>query len=63
MSIERGALLVLEGCDRAGKSTQVKMLVRALNDRLIPAESMSFPGNLQFEVILNTLKKLQIQLS
>ena len=47
MSIERGALLVLEGCDRAGKSTQVKMLLQALNDRLIPAEAISFPGNLR----------------
>ncbi|XP_033219507.1 thymidylate kinase [Belonocnema kinseyi] len=43
MAFERGALIVLEGCDRAGKSTQVKMLVRALNDRLIRAEAMSFP--------------------
>lgn len=43
MPIERGALLVLEGCDRAGKSTQVKMLIRALNERSIPAEGISFP--------------------
>ncbi|XP_051163829.1 uncharacterized protein LOC127283172 [Leptopilina boulardi] len=43
MTFERGALLVLEGCDRAGKSTQVKMLLQALHDRQIPAEIMSFP--------------------
>lgn len=43
MTFERGALLVLEGCDRAGKSTQVKMLLQALQDRQIPAEVMSFP--------------------
>ncbi|XP_015113899.1 thymidylate kinase [Diachasma alloeum] len=39
----RGALLVLEGCDRAGKSTQVKKLVQALNDMGIPAEERRFP--------------------
>lgn len=45
MTFERGALLVLEGCDRAGKSTQVKMLLQALKDLQIPAEVMSFPGD------------------
>lgn len=40
----RGALIILEGCDRAGKSTQVKRLVEALNDRGIPALKQSFPG-------------------
>ncbi|XP_057326503.1 thymidylate kinase [Microplitis mediator] len=41
--MERGAFLVLEGCDRVGKSTQVKRLVKALNDRGIKAESRGFP--------------------
>ncbi|KAG7208268.1 hypothetical protein KM043_014513 [Ampulex compressa] len=43
MSTARGALLVIEGCDRAGKSTQVKMLVEALNNRRIIAEARRFP--------------------
>lgn len=41
----RGALVVLEGCDRAGKSTQVKMLLSALQNLGIPAESRRFPGD------------------
>ncbi|XP_063974010.1 thymidylate kinase [Diachasmimorpha longicaudata] len=41
--MSRGALLVLEGCDRAGKSTQVKKLVQALNDLGIPAQERRFP--------------------
>lgn len=43
MTIKRGALLVLEGCDRAGKSTQVKKLVQELNSRGIKAEARRFP--------------------
>ncbi|CAL7950923.1 unnamed protein product [Xylocopa violacea] len=39
----RGALIVFEGCDRAGKSTQVKMLIESLNKRNISAESRAFP--------------------
>ncbi|KAE8750365.1 hypothetical protein FOCC_FOCC002924 [Frankliniella occidentalis] len=39
----RGALIVFEGCDRAGKTTQCKMLVDALNKRNIRAEYMNFP--------------------
>ncbi|XP_024938536.1 thymidylate kinase [Cephus cinctus] len=42
--MKRGALLVLEGCDRAGKSTQVKKLVGALNDYGIPTEARVFPN-------------------
>ncbi|XP_078044831.1 thymidylate kinase [Augochlora pura] len=44
MSIPRGALIVFEGCDRAGKSTQVKMLVDALRKRNIPVEREAFPN-------------------
>ncbi|XP_012269730.2 thymidylate kinase [Athalia rosae] len=43
MTSKRGALLVLEGCDRAGKSTQVKKLVDALNLLGISAEARRFP--------------------
>ncbi|XP_053984012.1 thymidylate kinase [Hylaeus volcanicus] len=43
MSAGRGALIVFEGCDRAGKSTQVKLLFEALNKRNIPVETRAFP--------------------
>lgn len=42
--IKRGALIVLEGCDRAGKSTQCRLLVEKLKDSGTPAELMVFPG-------------------
>lgn len=45
MSFKRGALIVLEGCDRSGKSTQCKRLVEALNNKGIPSQLMRFPGN------------------
>ncbi|XP_011635063.1 thymidylate kinase [Pogonomyrmex barbatus] len=41
---KRGALIALEGCDRAGKSTQAKMLMNALNDLRIPAKARAFPN-------------------
>lgn len=40
----RGALIVLEGCDRAGKSTQCKKLVQALIENGKKATLMAFPG-------------------
>ncbi|XP_050422126.1 thymidylate kinase [Adelges cooleyi] len=39
----RGALIVLEGCDRSGKSTQCSKLVERLNNLKIPAKKISFP--------------------
>jgi len=39
----RGALIVLEGCDRSGKTTQCTKLVETLNNMKIPAKKMSFP--------------------
>lgn len=39
----RGALIVLEGCDRAGKSTQCRKLVEQLVEKGIKAELMRFP--------------------
>ncbi|XP_011143257.1 thymidylate kinase isoform X2 [Harpegnathos saltator] len=44
MCSKRGALIVLEGCDRAGKSTQVKLLTNALNERSIPTKASAFPN-------------------
>nr|XP_023678059.1 thymidylate kinase [Paramormyrops kingsleyae] len=39
----RGALIILEGVDRAGKTTQCKKLVQALQKNGRPAEMMRFP--------------------
>ncbi|XP_008305561.1 thymidylate kinase isoform X2 [Cynoglossus semilaevis] len=43
MAGKRGALIVLEGVDRAGKTTQCKKLVQALQQNGRPAEMMRFP--------------------
>jgi dTMP kinase len=40
----RGALIVFEGCDRVGKSTQCRRLVEALEKSGINAKMMSFPN-------------------
>ena len=45
--ISRGALIVFEGCDRSGKSTQCKKLVEALNNDGIKAKLWRFPGRKQ----------------
>lgn len=42
--VNRGALIVFEGCDRSGKTTQCKKLVEALKMLNIPAEYMNFPS-------------------
>ncbi|XP_049579468.1 thymidylate kinase [Syngnathus scovelli] len=43
MAAKRGALIVLEGVDKAGKTTQCKKLVEALQQKGHPAEMMRFP--------------------
>ncbi|XP_053163753.1 thymidylate kinase [Hemicordylus capensis] len=43
MAGRRGALIVLEGVDRAGKSTQSRRLVEALRTMGHPAELLRFP--------------------
>lgn len=40
----RGAFIVLEGCDRAGKTTQAKKLVDALNQLGRATKLLKFPG-------------------
>ena len=40
----RGALIVFEGCDRVGKSTQCRKLVEKLVKRGAAAKLMKFPG-------------------
>ena len=42
--MSRGALIVLEGCDRAGKSTQCRRLVEALLEKGVRAHLLKFPG-------------------
>lgn len=44
MACMRGALIVLEGVDKAGKTTQCNKLVQALRQSGRPAEMMRFPG-------------------
>jgi dTMP kinase len=44
----RGAFIVLEGCDRSGKSTQSTLLVDALTAAGIPARRVCFPGTTSF---------------
>lgn len=44
MAGRRGALIVLEGVDRAGKSTQSRRLVEALKATGHQAELLRFPG-------------------
>lgn len=46
MSIKRGALIVFEGCDRAGKTTQCKKLVERLKNMNIDTKFMNFPNRL-----------------
>lgn len=40
---KRGALIVFEGCDRSGKTTQCKKLIESLNNKGITAEFLCFP--------------------
>lgn len=41
---ERGALIVIEGLDRAGKSTQCARLIQALQDGGQEVKGIRFPG-------------------
>ncbi|KHN81770.1 putative thymidylate kinase [Toxocara canis] len=42
--VKRGALIVFEGCDRAGKSTQALRMVRRIQAHGEAAELIAFPG-------------------
>ena len=44
MSVKRGALIVLEGCDRAGKTTQCLKLVEKLKSQNVDIKYMNFPN-------------------
>ncbi len=44
MSAGRGALIVLEGCDRVGKSTQCRKLAESLQAKGLTCKLLHFPG-------------------
>lgn len=52
MMVTRGALVVFEGCDRVGKSTQCKKLVEKLTRSGANAKLMKFPGKRNFECLI-----------
>lgn len=41
---QRGLLIVVEGCDRSGKSTQCDNLVKRLQSSSVDSELVKFPG-------------------
>lgn len=43
----RGALIVFEGCDQAGKTTQLRKLAAGLLKENIPNEIVAFPSRTQ----------------
>lgn len=61
MACKRGALIVLEGVDKAGKTTQCKKLVHALQQGGRAAEMMRFPGEASFA--LRLLIKIRLLLT
>jgi dTMP kinase len=40
----RGLFIIVEGCDRSGKSTQCDILVDSLKKNGVNAELVKFPG-------------------
>lgn len=46
----RGKLIVLEGLDRAGKTTQCMRLIETLKSRAEPVRLIRFPGEAAFLV-------------
>ena len=43
---KRGTFVVVEGCDRCGKTTQCKLVAKKLNDSKISTRYLKFPGKL-----------------
>lgn len=59
MDKNQGMLIVIEGIDGAGKTTQIELLTKYLNERSIPHEVISFPryeDNLYGKLIRRYLK-------
>ncbi|XP_038211813.1 thymidylate kinase [Zerene cesonia] len=55
MIVKRGALIVIEGVDRTGKTTQAKQLVESLRKRNIQAEYTNFPNrNTEIGKVINS---------
>ncbi|XP_011548046.2 thymidylate kinase [Plutella xylostella] len=53
--MKRGALIVIEGIDRTGKSTQCKALVDNLQKKQVPAEYANFPArNTEIGKVINS---------
>ncbi|KAL4709910.1 hypothetical protein ACJJTC_003873 [Scirpophaga incertulas] len=60
----RGALIIIEGLDRTGKSTQCKKLVENLNKKLIKAINTNFPNrNTDIGNVIDKYLKSQNNLS
>jgi len=47
----RGKLIVFEGVDHSGKTTQADLLMKYFEEKKIPAKRMRFPGNLIFKIL------------
>lgn len=54
---KRGQLIVVEGLDRAGKSTQVERLVKNLTNDGLNVEQMRFPGVLSEKLLWYDLSR------
>ncbi|CAH1645698.1 unnamed protein product [Spodoptera littoralis] len=62
--MKRGALIVIEGVDRTGKSTQAKTLVENLKKKNIQAEYTNFPArDTEVGKIINNYLQLKNELS
>jgi len=46
MRTKRGAFIVFEGCDRVGKSTQVKLIAEELMKKNVRIATFAFPGKI-----------------
>ncbi|CAH0701392.1 unnamed protein product [Spodoptera exigua] len=62
--MKRGALIIIEGVDRTGKSTQARMLVENLKKKNIQAEYTNFPArDTEVGKIINNYLQLKNELS
>jgi len=57
---ERGLLITFEGLDRAGKTTQAKLLEQHLNSINKPTKIIRFPGKFLNFAIKNAEKNCEI---